>query len=209
LREARDSSAVSITIHDGAGREVHRVRASGRPGVNRVTWSLRHPDVLTPRGGGQGQGLGFGGGGRVQGPWVLPGEYTVRLTVGGRTQEQRVRVLNDPRITVGAPILAGWHDTLVALGETIRSFGPRADSVTALKARLDSLPAGQRGRSADQMREINQVARLAGELRGRLIGLYNEIGGWVGPLGADQRSQLAYYREFMGRLEPRMARLTR
>jgi photosystem II stability/assembly factor-like uncharacterized protein len=210
LREARDTSAVSVTIHDAAGRQVNRVSASGRSGVNRAVWNLRYADLLAPRPGGQapGQEFGFGQGGRVQGPWVLPGEYTVRLAVGGTVREQKVRVLTDPRITVSPQALAGWHDTLVALGETIRGFAPRADAVTALKQRLDSLPPAERARRTDA-REIVEVAQVAGELRRRLIGLYNEIGAWAGPLTADQRGQLAYYREFAGRLEPRIARLVR
>jgi len=96
----------------------------------------------------------------------------------------------------------------VTLGEMIRGFGPRVDAVAALKQRLDSLPAAERARRTDA-REVNEVAELAGELRSRLTGLYNEVGAWTGPLTADQRSQLAYYREFMDRLEPRIARAVR
>ncbi|MBI3983499.1 MAG: hypothetical protein HY337_11350 [Gemmatimonadetes bacterium] len=210
LRERRDSSAVSLTIHDASGREINRVRPAVAAGVNRVVWNLRHADLVTPRPGAAAQQFGFGGGGgRVQGPWVMPGEYTVRLTVGGTAREQQVRVMNDPRITLSGPALAAWHDTLVALGEMIRTFAPRADAVVALKQRLDSLPAAQRGRTAEQMRELNEVVELAQEFRSRLTGLYNEMGNWTAPITADQRSQLSYYREFVGRLDPRVARVLR
>ena len=199
-----------MTIHDASGREISRLRPTVAAGLNRVVWNLRYADVVTPRPGAAVQQFGFGGsGGRVQGPWVMPGEYTVRLAVGGTTREQKVRVMNDPRITLTGPALVAWHDSLVALGGMIRTFAPRADAVAALKARLDSLPAAQRGRTAVQMRELNDVAELAGEFRSRLTGLYNEMGNWAGAITADQRSQLAYYREFLGRLEPRIGTVMR
>ncbi|MEY3602157.1 MAG: hypothetical protein RL169_1401, partial [Armatimonadota bacterium] len=47
-------------------------------------------------GAGQGGGRGFGGGGR--GPRVLPGTYTVRLTVGDTVLTQPVVVHDDPRV---------------------------------------------------------------------------------------------------------------
>jgi hypothetical protein len=33
-----------------------------------------------------------------RGPWALPGDYTVRLTVDGVTQERTLRVAMDPRV---------------------------------------------------------------------------------------------------------------
>ncbi|HXV86612.1 MAG TPA: sialidase family protein, partial [Gemmatimonadales bacterium] len=209
LREAGDSASVRVTIHDAAGQEINRVRPRTSAGLNRVVWSLRHADILPPRAAGPGPGGFGGGGGRVQGPWVVPGAYTVRLTAGSTVREQRLDVRNDPRINVSTDALKAWHDTLVSLGQTIRAFAPRADAAEALRGRLDSLPAAQRGRTAAQMRELSEVVTLARELRSRLTGLYNEVAGWVGPLSADQRSRLAYYREFLARLEPRMASVMR
>ncbi|HKF42789.1 MAG TPA: glycoside hydrolase [Thermoanaerobaculia bacterium] len=37
-----------------------------------------------------------------KGPWVLPGSYAVRLTAGGKTQTQPLKVEMDPRVTVSA-----------------------------------------------------------------------------------------------------------
>src|SRR5262249_4408605 len=41
-----------------------------------------------------------------QGPWVLPGEYVVRLTVGGKSYEQPLTVKMDPRVRTPAEGLA-------------------------------------------------------------------------------------------------------
>src|SRR4029079_15292883 len=40
------------------------------------------------------------------GPKVLPGTYTAKLTVDGRSYTQPVTVVQDPRITIPAPALA-------------------------------------------------------------------------------------------------------
>lgn len=195
----RTAAAPSLAVHDGQGREIARVAATARAGIHRVVWDLRHADVLP--------GTGNNRQGRVRGPWVLPGEHTVRLTLGSTTREQRVRVANDPRITEDAQHITAWHDTLVTLAALIGAFAPKADSVARLKARLDSLPSAQRSRYRDTEREVNEIEPLSSELRSRLIRLYNEVEDWPGPLTADQRSQLQYYREFAGRLEPRIRRV--
>ena len=63
-------------------------------GMHRWVWDLRPtpPPENAQRGGG-----GGGGEGRRQAPLVLPGTYTVKLTVGGRSYTQPLRVNPDPR----------------------------------------------------------------------------------------------------------------
>src|SRR5581483_2216118 len=60
-------------------------------GLNRFDWDLRYPDATSF----PGMILWAGG---VRGPMVVPGTYTVRLTVDGKTQTQKVEVLKDPRL---------------------------------------------------------------------------------------------------------------
>ena len=68
---------------------------STQAGMNRWIWDLR-PTPPAPRTGGQGGGGGGGFGfGR---PTVLPGKYTVRLTVAGETLTQPLIVKPDPRV---------------------------------------------------------------------------------------------------------------
>lgn len=67
-------------------------------GMHRWIWDLR-PTPPAPRpGGGPGAGGGGGGGGFGGGrPTVLPGNYTVKLTVAGQTLTQPLVVRSDPR----------------------------------------------------------------------------------------------------------------
>jgi hypothetical protein len=199
--------AIRLEVLDPSGAEIRRLEPKTGAGINRVIWDLRYPDVVSPPR--PQERPGSGGAGRVRGPWVMPGEYVVRLSVNGRSYERRLQVLNDPRIEVDRATLQGWHDTLRLLAQTIREFAPVADSVAGVRARLDSLTGEQQRINRNLAGEIREVHRLAQELRDRLIRLYDQIQDWPGNLTADQRTQVAYYREFMTRLQPRIRRVLR
>ena len=110
-------------------------------GLNRASWDLAYgepkwmPDARfdtgTPR----------------PGPLVLPGDYTLRLTVGGRASTQPLRVEPDPRSKASAADLEQQHAfamgvrlqmaRIVAMVETIRGL---REQVTDRNTRLASNP---------------------------------------------------------------------
>jgi hypothetical protein len=61
-------------------------------GMHRWIWDLRPTPPARPTGGGGGGGFG----GRGGAPPVLPGTYTVRLTVSGKSYSQPLNVKMDP-----------------------------------------------------------------------------------------------------------------
>ncbi|HEX2094648.1 MAG TPA: hypothetical protein VHG28_19745 [Longimicrobiaceae bacterium] len=63
-------------------------RLPKRPGLNRFVWDLSHPGLWDPNPQRSGR----------NGPTAVPGEYTVRLSAGGRTLTQRLAVRIDPRV---------------------------------------------------------------------------------------------------------------
>ena len=63
-------------------------------GMHRWIWDLRPTPPARPAGAGGGGGGGFGGRGVAT---VLPGTYTVKLTVGGKSYTQPLIVKMDPR----------------------------------------------------------------------------------------------------------------
>ena len=88
-------------------------------GMHRVAWDLRYPDPPTLNYGYSGTALDYreytlswhaipGRTPRTTmvGPMVLPGTYTVKLTVDGRSYTQPVTVVPDPRVTIAASALA-------------------------------------------------------------------------------------------------------
>ncbi|MEO6778223.1 MAG: glycoside hydrolase, partial [Gemmatimonadaceae bacterium] len=77
-------------------------------GMHRVSWDLHYDPVSNAAGGGE------GGGGAVphrtypgvNAPWAPPGQYTVRLTAGGRSYTQPLTLRLDPRVTTPPAALA-------------------------------------------------------------------------------------------------------
>ena len=67
---------------------------TAKAGLNRFVWDLRY---TPPQSAGGRRGGGGGGFGEAAGPFVLPGMYRVRLTVGGQTLMQPLEVVLDPR----------------------------------------------------------------------------------------------------------------
>jgi photosystem II stability/assembly factor-like uncharacterized protein len=113
------SGAVTLEIIDPAGEVIRRYASDDRvtpvnpdtlsipafwirtaeplsaaAGMHRWIWDLRPTPPARPAGGGAGGGGGFGRGGASA---VLPGTYTVKLTVGGKSYTQPLNVKMDPR----------------------------------------------------------------------------------------------------------------
>src|SRR5262245_3712888 len=134
LNEA--SRNLKLTIRDAAGSVVRELsnddlRNGRAAGVNRVYWDLRHQPVeavrVRPQGGAPaaaptgGCGGGFGGGASA-GPFVMPGEYRITLSVEGRDVGTRtVRVDGDPLIKITEADRKTQHDTALGLHELLRS----------------------------------------------------------------------------------------
>jgi hypothetical protein len=94
----------------------------------------------------------------IPGPFVIPGEYTVRLSAGEKTYEQKLQVLEDPRIQISAGDRKLWTDALLAIGATYRG----AVSLAEQAARRSGAPPD----------DLPAVSR---ELQSRLSGLYRDV----------------------------------
>jgi photosystem II stability/assembly factor-like uncharacterized protein len=84
-----------ITIRDGEGKQVHQLSLPTREGIQRRVWNLqfvpetKSGEVVKP------SGLGF-----VALPLAFPGEYSVEMTVDGKTTARTVEIRPDPRLAM-------------------------------------------------------------------------------------------------------------
>jgi photosystem II stability/assembly factor-like uncharacterized protein len=175
------SSAVSLSIHDRAGNLVQTLQPTAMAGLNRTVWNLRYPTLPAPAAASDDEGPRRPQ--PVPGPWVVPGVYTARLIVDGKTFEQQIQVADDPRLSVPATEREQWTSTLRDLAVVY------ADASALMKA-----ADGATG-TPDQAR--NERRRVTRELQSRVLRLYRAIDASTGPLTADQRSQLEYFKAFM------------
>jgi len=118
---AKPEGEVSLEILDGSGKLVRRLSSvlkpqfdppghpdanpesepepelEVKPGTHRASWDLTWAPPRWPPGARSDNGQ------VKSGPLALPGNYTVKLTVGGDSLMQTVRVEADPRTTASAP----------------------------------------------------------------------------------------------------------
>ena len=113
---------------------------STRRGMHRFSWDLHfEPLGEEPRAGGGATGAVPGRTyPRVDAPWAPPGEYTVRLTVGGQTFTQPLSLRLDPRVTTPAEDL----ELLASLSREMWDGATAADAAyqeaRAMVAELDA-----------------------------------------------------------------------
>ena len=178
-------SELSVTIQNAAGKVINTVTPTKQHGVNRIVWNLRHADVAA---GGAAVAVDDEGapiGGRMAGPFVAPGTYTVRLRVDGQTFDKPIVVREDPRIDITPIDRKAWSDTLTSAGDLYKR-------ALAINARLAKAPASP---------TVTENKRLAKDLVAHLNQLCNDLDKWVGKPTADQFSRLAHYRAVTATLE--------
>ena len=130
---------------------------------------------------------------------MVPGLYTVRFSAGAITHEQTLRVKEDPRIDVDPLVRRQWTETLVRIGELAMSAQELSREVGQVARRLDA-DTDPLQLAADREAKVRDMARESQERSGRIARLRGSAGGWVGPLSADQASQLAFFTEMLATL---------
>jgi hypothetical protein len=188
---AAGSGPVALEIADAAGHLVRRFSSADRPkpvdpktlpiptywirpelqlpadaGMHRFVWDLRYPppDALrheypisavvhdTPP--------------EPLGPYALPGQYQVKLTVGGKTLTQPLTVKMDPRVLTPAEGLAQQLKLASGIAEAMRQDAAALREVKALRGSLAKLVATAREKrlGKDVMDEMAAVSAKAATL---------------------------------------------
>ena len=190
---ASAGTTADFAVFNATGAQVAALEAVSERGLNRAVWDLRHTWT---------DGRDTGG----QGPFVVPGRYTVRMTAEGETQEQTFQVREDPRIDVETLVRREWTETLLDVWEVAADAQSLSRSVGDVAERLDAdddrLSVG-----ASLEQRLRDLARETDELSSRVGGLYRSAQGWVGPLSADQAAQRSFLTSMLATLTGEWAAL--
>jgi photosystem II stability/assembly factor-like uncharacterized protein len=136
---------VVISIADKSGTVVRTLRNLPRAdGVNRTTWDLRYDGPRQQPGASRraideedAEPVGrFGGAG---GPYVLPGDYTVKMSVGGKELTRTVKVDMDPRTQVSMADLTAQLEAGLALRDLANRVTTTVDRTNDLIQQLTQL----------------------------------------------------------------------
>jgi hypothetical protein len=172
---------------------------SAEAGAHRYVWDLHWPLPPVTHRGYPMQAIAHNTPLEPRGVWVMPGTYTVKLTVGGQSYTQPLAVRMDPRVKtplaglrqqfdLAQRIVVAWRKDSLALAEmramrarldTLKQqagAGPRADSIAALDVKLAALTGAGGGRFGGG-RAGSATGPTLGSLNGQLGGLYGVVEG--------------------------------
>ena len=191
--ESADASGATLAVLDGDD-VLRTLDVGGDSGVNEVLWDFRVDPAFEADAGGGGFRRGPAPG---AGPRVLPGTYTVRLTMGGESQTTEVGVRLDPRREASRAALVARQDAMMRAHALAGPAREAVQRMGAMNERLDeikSLVDGAELDDADRGRIEEMAEAVSGELEaieddfddadgGTGIG---QMEGWSGAPTADQ-----------------------
>jgi len=114
---------------DGPPRRPPPPRVADKAGLNTFAWNLRYPDASVF----ENMILWAGG---TSGPAVLPGTYTVRMTVNGQSYRQPLTVVKDPRSPASDADLREQFDFLMRIHDKTTQANDAVKTIRNVKAQL-------------------------------------------------------------------------
>jgi hypothetical protein len=175
--KAEPRNPVQLQVLDNDGKVVRDVRSTGHAGVNRAAWDLRYesPRLIAmrttppenphiweePRFRGQDTRpvTHWGLEAAQVGPIVVPGKYTVKLTVDGQSFTQPIEIMKDPKIATSVADL----DLSVKLQLRLRDdISAAADMVNAIEVMRKQLEDVTKAYKNDKSKEalLKQVSEM-------------------------------------------------
>ena len=108
----------------------HKPELPVEPGLNRASWDLRHEGPRRP------SGSRFDTGDPGPGPLALPGDYTLRLTVAGRSVTQPIRLEPDPRSAASTADLEAQHAFALELRNRMSRIAGMVETIRAVRDQI-------------------------------------------------------------------------
>src|SRR6185312_11636683 len=177
------AGTVTITIADSSGKLVRKLDEKGVAGFNRIFWDLRHepalkptlltnppgkPWVDTPE---EGRPLKPWGSPSPDGPLVLPGTFTVSMTVNGtQVGSAPLQVLADPNLPVDPSKMAAGEAMLLRIQDEINDAVRLINSLEHTRKQIGTL-VGKLG--ADK--QASKVRAAATALEAKALGIESRL----------------------------------
>jgi hypothetical protein len=158
-----------------------QMRIETTAGMHRFSWDMHYDGIGA--GGGRGGSMGavpHRTYPAVNSPWAAPGAYTVRLTVGGKSYTQPIRLKMDPRVKTSAMGLAELTSLTTEMYDGARNTHAAYERARALVAALDNAQGADAAAFKAEVEKIAPPAPAGGGGRG---GRGGGRGGAAAPVG--------------------------
>ncbi|HWU88219.1 MAG TPA: hypothetical protein VN253_13120, partial [Kofleriaceae bacterium] len=190
LRSRHVYGPIKLEVLDAAGKLIDTITPTKRRGINRVGWSMRVKPPRVPRA----AQIAFSA---SQGPRVVPGTYTVRLTRGAEVVESKLVIGLDRRAPYDAAGRRAQFDAAMRVHKLFEDMSKLVDQIEALRGAtierekaLGGDPLAARLHAiGDRLEETRKLVvatteggAITGEerIREHLDTLYAAINGWEG-----------------------------
>jgi photosystem II stability/assembly factor-like uncharacterized protein len=128
--KAEEQPADETSEFFGGDRRPAKVPAEA--GMNRFVWDWRYPDAKTVPG-----ALLWAG--STRGPRAGPGQYQVRLSVGGKTLTQPFEIQKDPRIKTTPAEFKEQFDLLMKIRDKVSEAHEAVNTIREVQKQVDDL----------------------------------------------------------------------
>ena len=152
---------LKLEVLDEQGNVVDEIPASKRRGINRVNWSMRVKPPRTPRA----ATIAFAG---TQGPRVLPGTYTVRLTKAGKVYETKLPVGLDQRAKFTLEDRKAQYDAAMEVHALFGDMSTLADRVQYVQM-VGGQTAAQLPEGDETRKAVSELATKAETIRKKIV----------------------------------------
>ena len=165
---------IKLEVLDASGKLVDTIPAAKRRGLNRVAWSMRVAPPRVPRA----AQIAFNA---AQGPRVLPGTYTVRLTKGSEVLETKLEVGVDRRAPYGPAERKEQFDAAMRVHALFGRMSELVDRIEAARSKAPAL-ATRLEELRKKIVATKEGGAITGEerLREQADILYGAIQSWEG-----------------------------
>ena len=191
LRTRHTYGPIKLEVLDAQNKHVAWLSPSKHRGINRVLWNMRVDGPRVPRA----AQVAFGS---SQGPRVVPGTYTVRLTRGSEAIDTKVAIGIDRRAPYGVADRKAEFDALIRASAIFNDMSGLVDKIDATREATAQRAAGLAATDplAQKLHAVldkidatkklivatTEGGAITGELRIRehLDEVYGAIAGWEG-----------------------------
>jgi hypothetical protein len=182
---------LKLEVLDASGKVIDTLNATKRRGINRVSWTMQVKPARVPRA----AQIAYNA---TQGPRVMPGKYTVRLTKGADVVETKLDIALDRRAPYSMADRKAQFDAALRVQTTFGEMSTLVDRIdgarAACEARAKSLGdadalTGKLKAAATKLEEAKKKivatkegGAITGEerIREHLDIVYGAINGWEG-----------------------------
>ena len=167
---------LTVTVRDSTGNVIRSYTSGAKEGedtapahegVNRLIWDMRYsgaPKVDAPE---------LNTWERPVGPMVVPGTYSLELSVGGKTITQPVEIVHDPRVIATQAELTAQRDLLLHARDRLAETNRAVNRIRTVRGQVAAWE--NRFRSGEGGTNAETVLTAAKELKDELASIEHEL----------------------------------